>query len=374
MTFSSSLAFFDHLMNEGDLDEAAFLAFMQARTSDEGLYLDFKSGLELDKPKDKRNFTVKQYVGAFANSEGGVLIIGVKDQTADEKRRRQPKVLAPITTQQETGVGGDLARWAKDCVADLIGYLGVPPRLKVIDVTGGKVLLVAVPRAPSLVPVIKEGKQAYYFRVEDEAREVYPHLVSDLVLGRRQTPLVEISETEGTAASRDGDLVFLHLALGFLNDSLLLARNVRVGLVAHYRPDHLETNTEFYHNGLSRALRERIEVLDSPMVGATPTDVSFRWARGRRREAGKRSRDLAPFETKVASAPNWFLPLDVGSDVLAAIYVLPEGAEPRWFQLTVRRQAIGRIEDGASYRNIDIDIQPISGARPKVGLVPLVGT
>ena len=58
MTFSSSLAFFDHLMNEGALDEAAFVEFLKARASNEGLHLDIKSGLELDKPKDKRNFTL----------------------------------------------------------------------------------------------------------------------------------------------------------------------------------------------------------------------------------------------------------------------------------------------------------------------------
>src|SRR5690606_1522234 len=82
--------------------------------------------------------------------------------------------------------------WAARTVGHLIGALGVPPRFATVDVEGGQVLLVAVHRAPTLVSTTKSGQAAYYFRIEDEAREVPASHVADLALGRRQTPTLAV--------------------------------------------------------------------------------------------------------------------------------------------------------------------------------------
>lgn len=340
MTFPSSLAFFDHLMNEGALDEHTLLAFLAKPASDEGLHLDFKSGLELDEPKDKRNFTIKQYVSAFANSEGGVLVIGV----------RNDRTLDPITPSHEGKVGGDLTKWASRCINDdMLRDLGVPPRFSTVDVTGGKVLLIAVARAPSLVHAIKEGKQRYYFRVEDEAREVYPHLISDLLLGRRRQPRLEIGDHRCTAL-RTEDGLRLTFGLEVCNNSLVRARDVRIGVIAR-RPAHEE------HEGLVSDLRQRIDVDDAPDMDL---EATVTWL-----GPGAPGEDLRALSSVVLRGAT----IDIPHRVESAHFVfvaLADDAEPTFFQAVAEISHVRwRAQVGTSF-SFDLEIQRSSGGRPRL--------
>jgi hypothetical protein len=369
MTFSSSLGFFDHLMNEGDVDELKLVAFLKLSTSDEGLHLDFKSGKELEKPKDKRNFTIRQYVAAFANSEGGVLVVGVKDQTREEKKAKAPKNLEPITTAHESAVGNDLKAWAASCVAELVGYLGTPPRFSTIDVAGGKVLLVAVPRAPSLVPVIKDGKQAYYFRVEDEAREVYPHLIADLLLGRRNAPRilvegmsaklrVELAPHNGSTPAQVTVRSDIHMLVK--NESLVTAHRIFPTLIAFsYNPTAPFTSTALE----SQLTIDRANIPDHYY----PLQHRPQW-RGAVDDNSRLTSTLRPFEMiSLRLEGPWRLPLTTGPRRwLGALCLVPDGCPPQWFEIELS------VPTGLS-DSYDTDGQisarPVFFGRPRIGAV-----
>src|SRR5689334_23538068 len=81
----------------------------------EDLLLDYKHG---DKLKEKKaSETIRKYVSGFANSAGGVLIIGV-----------DAEVDVWIVTGARAPGGHDLARWARDCLGDMVAHLSPPPR------------------------------------------------------------------------------------------------------------------------------------------------------------------------------------------------------------------------------------------------------
>jgi hypothetical protein len=399
MTFTSSLAFFDHLMNEGALDEAALLAFLARSTSDEGLHLDFKTGrmfdpmpasekkrrpAESDEDRRKRcAFVLRQYVAAFANSEGGVLAIGVKDQSRDEKVRGESKALDAITPAHEASIGNDLKGWASRCVSELIGYLGVLPRFSTVDVAGGKVLLVAVPRAPSLVPVVKDGKQAYYFRIEDEAREVYPHLVSDLILGRRRVPTVSVvadqwrirrrshsSETfnaDETWSRMTKDVLAIVGPVIATNDSLITAEKMSGGFIA----ENVTASSQHPRQSITPDLLARIDVLAH--AGEHPRaifHVPLGWPPTMADDKRCNTMTLRPFEQAQAHHKSeWAVEAAPPSDAVAsaALYLVPHGCDPIWFEVRCRVfSQTWPTNDGVP---VEVVIERLIGRRPRVGIV-----
>src|SRR4051812_12597551 len=94
----------------------------------EDSFLDYKHGNELAK-KDAPA-TIRQYMSGFANSAGGVLIIGVDEQTWT------------ITGCTASG-GSDLAEWASRCLTPIAPYFSPLPRFQVVPHPNGNVLIAA---------------------------------------------------------------------------------------------------------------------------------------------------------------------------------------------------------------------------------------
>jgi len=145
----------------------------------EDLFLDYKHGNEL-LDKKKGSSTIRQYLSAFANSAGGVLIIGVDEHNWD------------ITNCVAPG-GGDLAIWAASCLTPIAPYFSPPPRFQVVKHPKGDVLIAATERSLGLVPCIEAGEFVYYLRFHDQTLSnktlrAPEYLIADLVLGRRQQP------------------------------------------------------------------------------------------------------------------------------------------------------------------------------------------
>jgi predicted HTH transcriptional regulator len=63
----------DRQMTPGQLDA------LLTEKVEEDQFLDYKDGSELDNKK-KAADTLRQYLSGFANSDGGILIIGVNDK------------------------------------------------------------------------------------------------------------------------------------------------------------------------------------------------------------------------------------------------------------------------------------------------------
>jgi hypothetical protein len=152
--------------------------FIQSFEEDQ--YLDYKNGAITSKAqREKGKAVIRQYVSAFANSEGGLLVVGVADQ---------PREISACIRG-----GGPLDRWAESLLVDMAPRLSPPPRIQVVNHPMGPILVVAVGRSPEFVPCIEARQEKFFLRVHQTTFEAPPFLISDLLLGRRQHPTIEIS-------------------------------------------------------------------------------------------------------------------------------------------------------------------------------------
>jgi hypothetical protein len=79
--------------------------------------------------------------------------------------------------------------WATRILGDLAGWFSPPPSISRVDHANGTVLVIAVARAPQLIPYVESGEVCYSIRINDSTCNIPPFLISDLVLGRRSHPV-----------------------------------------------------------------------------------------------------------------------------------------------------------------------------------------
>ena len=114
----------------------------------EGLRVDFKEEVSV---------SLYRLLSAFANTAGGVAVIGVRDS-------------------DHAVVGLDLRNNAVKKLTDSVtARLGIHPVIEIHEVGGKSVVTVAIGR--SRVPVAFDGR--YYTRVGDTTREMFPEELRD---------------------------------------------------------------------------------------------------------------------------------------------------------------------------------------------------
>lgn len=289
----------------------------------EDLYIDFKHGEMLSDTKRARN-TLRQYASAFANADGGVLIVGISDGIGKDPSTRK------ITPTERPG-GLPLDEWATRVLKDLAGFLSPPPRIRVVTIDGSEVLILAVPRAHSLVPCIVEGRLCYYLRFGDSTLEMPPFLLSDLFLGRRSHPILQVRGLrEGFSASIDSRYVTFSFELE--NTSLVPASDVVVGVIARASqpPEH---NGDFGSEA-SEYLKGFIDVKeDKGLDGEGETLATVHINRSRENP----TLSLPPFSSgMIRAVGKLHVPARANGVIYAqaAVYALPFGHPPQWFQMT----------------------------------------
>jgi hypothetical protein len=167
-----------HHLSTGELDD------LKNNGVEEDLYIEYKHGDDLKKPDRIINAEIRENVSAFANSVGGVLIFGVN----------APDRIPTQITGCKGHKKGKLDNWAARCLTPIANYLVPLPRFQVVHHTMGEVLVITVPRSLRYVPISESGGIVYYLRFHDQTLKAPDYLMADLLLGRRQQPIFEISE------------------------------------------------------------------------------------------------------------------------------------------------------------------------------------
>jgi len=224
MRFTKSREWLDRLLS-GEVPSEVDLRQMVAECAKEDQHLDYKSG-KLTDPAD----TLREYVAAFANSDGGTLLIGY-----DLASKAFDGMAAPG--------GASLEEWATRSIFALTPYLSPAPRIASPTVSGKPVLLVATARAPRLVPVVQKGELVYFLRIGESNFAAPPFLLSDLVLGRRNHPVLR-PRLSGASLGLGRDVhcpnvegTLLNINVVIENTSLVFAEDVRCGLILWSTPD-----------------------------------------------------------------------------------------------------------------------------------------
>ena len=158
---------------------------------------------------------------------------------------------------------------------------------------------------------------------DDKTLEAPDYLVSDLLLGRREQPIVELSPYEvGFSGDSKSEPVAVMFGLSVMNQGLSWAEDVQVGIVGWSLQ---ETAVQLDNGRLLSYLDVRPPRYDGryiPVLVHTPRDAKH----------------VRPFTTAY--------PPDCGAFLLprrcswkGAAYLLPRGAPPIWWQMTYEHQA-----------------------------------
>lgn len=231
---------FLELVLSGEPITAAHLDALVKERVREDEYIDYKSGALLKKPPKERARTVREYLSGFANSDGGVVIFGIQEEG---ERPTQVDGCDP------KDVGGNLIGWASHCVNPIWAFFSPLPRFEVVTHSDGEVLVCAVGRSYNLVPVVEEGRLVYHLRFGDQTLPAPEYMVTDLLLGRRARPNLDIGDWRvGGIETRParypkcyvGILLGFTLELETANSGLVWAEQSRWGLVFR----NIDANTQ----------------------------------------------------------------------------------------------------------------------------------
>jgi len=309
---------------EGNTPTSAELEQFVRENPIEDLNLEYKDGkIATHQERQKGSQTIREYVSGFANSDGGVLIIGVSD---DHSRTFSP--CAPDIR------GQSLEHWASDCLLGMAAYFSPPPRFREIKHPNGPLLTIAVARAPSLVLCIVAGKPQYFLRHGHTTFPAPEYLITDLVLGRRQHAYLEVRqihprEEREDYTTQDGlhDVVRtwrVNFAFNVENLGLIAAEDVQLGAVLWSLSPNPGDESNSY-------LRSYIEVDD--LKPGTKDRSQFRVVQ-RSTITKATNFHLAPFQShSLRDIGPFRFPTQVKAQGSGAVYVLPKGSPPIWFQL-----------------------------------------
>lgn len=346
----------------------------------EHAYLDFKDGIETAQKSKFRN-TVREYVAAFANADGGILCVGPGNQKNVAGRRPCSPLTRPST---ETSV----ADWCRDVTAELVPYLSPLPRITVQEYLGNgvttEVLLVAVARAPALVPLYGQAKRpTWWVRFHDRNRELPEYLAADILVGRRTQPLLHLCNPRvvpnvpklhndpNVVKERHADV---ELAATVENIGFNVGEDIQVGVLsfslawdqpAPEPSSHLLQYIDVqpvgeYFRPWEYPAKERWPLVHAVSFADSAPSQSVRLSTWQRQNL------------KFAVSQRRLLKLQVpvrkggATLVQAALYLLAAGCGPQWFQLEFVLHEFGGPHYG--FRCEELDLKRLHFDRPRVSL------
>ena len=327
----------------GDIEPTDALQVLLEGRVQEGPYIEYKHGAEFNKETAARDF--RKYVSGFANRDGGIYVVGVKNITLE------------VTGASVPG-GGDFAGWAARSLTDIAYGFSPPPQYSTVEHRDGTVFLAATHAAPNLISVLEEGRLVYYMRFGDQTLPTPEGLIADILLGRRSRPVLRMVSCRIVNPRGSGDR---HIEIDFdvlvENEGLAWGDDVRAGVVA-WMPGGPDPNVSIHLRSHLHATRPALEGLSA--------DLFLR----HRRNSHLGGAVLDPFGSRTFRIQSinvpmpTFGPRSTNFNWAAALYLLAKHTPPVWYQirLSVYRDQIFPIPEE------QLQFELLSGKVPAVAI------
>ena len=171
-------------------------------------------------------------------------------------------------------------------------------------------------------PLLVQCDGDYYLRIGDSTRKVPPYLLSDLLVGRRADPLLQVRRVGGSANAS-----LVHFNVELENVGMNPAEGVAVGLFSWA----MTPENRGKYRRASSEMRSFFDVVDEPQP-QTAYGEALIVAHTRSRP--ENSVDIAAFETKTIGADS-LLEHQESRDIpmRSALYVVARGHPAVWYQL-----------------------------------------
>jgi len=293
----------------------------------EGVWIDFKDGALLsDRRKAAR--MLRKYVAGFANSDGGLLLVGVSDGDIDKGVPREVTGISDSLKSSPT-------EWAADVLQEMAPSMSPRPKHHLVTHPNGQVLVVAVPRSDELVTCREDAQVVYYFRFDHETLAAPQYLATDMILGRRNRPTLRIVEIPQVEADSDEHRIKLEVQVSLVveNAGLVQARNLAAGIVIWACQPRLHTADPY-----APAAPAPHRLLEYVQVEAVKNQPNFQVlsAISRIHAPKECATVLHPFSsTRILHVgPVTFPARDDAAHVRAGLFLLADGMPPMWHQLS----------------------------------------
>ncbi len=291
----------------------------------EDQFLEFKHGLEIEEGKDASK-TIRDYMCGFANSEGGVLIIGVD----------APSSIPLSVTGCNNHKKGDLAEWAARCLSPIAAYFSPIPKFQVLHHSNGEVLICVAQRSLNLVSQIENGKTVYYLRFHDQTLQAPEYLIIDLLLGRRQKPDFDIVDWKVLNFRHilDNDKNTMDLEFDFRlkceNRSIVWAEESMWGTIAW-----IQSKESMYAANVNRPgshLLSFVDVQDLPIENHIRQGILLHFSKSLNISKPFDTGDIVlSLNAPIRYGNQWF-----SYDWMAALYLVAKNSQPIWYQINLR--------------------------------------
>lgn len=294
-------------------------AFIAAHRQ-EGQHIDYKSGLLATEPHGSAE--LRRHIAGMANVAGGLLILGVHDD---------------LTIDGINPKGGRGAKgWAENSASPLAAFFTTPPHFCEVAHPSGVVLIIAIHRNGRLIPVIEQGRMRYYLRLGDQTLEAPETHVTDLLLGRRELPIIDLRAEKGEI--RDlGDSDGYSLEVDLFNEGSIWIDEVQVGLIGWHV--FLEGQPK---DKLPNTMRASLNAITPKDLWQNPESVGLHHTTAHRDKIppldGQRGIRLGPLRidgNAIHSGRIFYLK--------AAVFCIPRDGSIQWFQLSC---AIAKVDFG----------------------------
>ncbi len=328
MSIGNSKQLLDFLLEGGRL-EPGDVESLIGQVAKEDLYLDYKSGKQ---PAEKLKHTIRKWVTGFANADGGTLALGVSERNPESDEARSVVGI---------GVpgGGDADDWATRILSPLAGRFSPPPRLTLTKHPSGDVLFIASLRAPQLISYAESNEPRYSLRIGDSTVDVPPYLLSDLLLGRRNHPIIDMRGVDVLVSRPESREIRPLCSVILDNVGFVTGEEIEIGVISW---SFLDQSQE--HNP---HLLQYVDRTDEPAAWPDARGRAWKIARATCRSPRGTAPTIQPFESVRTS------PVFIGSfphygagfacTVTFALYVIPRGSMPQWYEITCRYRSVMEV-------------------------------
>lgn len=301
--------------------------------------LDYKAGSwanSIDAAELRRD------VSAFANAEGGVLIIGVSETKDHKTGEVRP-------TDSPEGCGAEFAscrRTVEHSLRALLPALSALPQLLCVQLDSGlNLFILPISRSENIVLVREGSEQVAYLRTGEGRHRMPEYLHADLVLGRRNRADLDVDVRVESLGNQGSEYMF-QLSVTVTNVGLTWLPDSQVGCIG-YASNHTDPSS-----GPVRSAR-LLAALSAPRIRRTTVRPLVLHQRHGAMER------LAPFQSHVTRLVIAIPQCDgmAPHDVLwcGFAYIASQGEPPRRFSCQFRYD-----ESGGSLvaRPVVLQLQP----------------
>ena len=334
------------------------LEIVMHKFADEDQYLEYKDSSIVDGSAGAS--AVRAVLASFANTDGGVLIIGVTEPVKD----KDGAVLGPRMFSKKSKRKTSLHDWASRLLLDDLLTLDPPVRLARVDTADVEAVVISIARSERYLRADKR----IWVRIGDSSLPIGHSLEADLLLGRRRHPHFSIPHSRAVLSGarskslgpHDAYEAHLEIVVTVENCSIQWADHVHVGLVL---PSLRE--------GRRSIPDDLVGFFDSPQEGHQlwPSwHLAFAWAD---KDMNRREFSLGPYalSSEVELGSQFYMPILTGypQRLRGALYVVGRGSVPRWLQMNLNIPRDTVLSGHSKFILGDLTATPVGiGRRPVV--------